>query len=1002
MMDYALCEVIENDATLQKTHVVEGVTKEIPITTVEEKSQRRLEVKARITLMIRILNEHQLKFNSIKDAKQLLEAVEKSFGFKSCTQVNATLSTNIDNLSDVVIYALLDSQLNSPQLVHEDLEQIHPDDMKEIDLRWQMAMLTMRARRFLKKTGRKLSLNGNETLCFDMSKVECYNCHKRGHFARECRALRNQENKHKESTKRSVPIEILASTALVSCNGLGGYDWSDQKGLGYMNYNAVPSPYMRNFMPPKPDFSFTGLDEFVNKPVVENYKAKSSEKDPKVVRKNNDAPIIKEWVSDNEEEEMTQPTIMKKTVKLSIPKIEFVKPRQQQKTARKTINDDRKKVDEDSSKGNECYDQEKEDNVNNTNNVNTVSLTVNAADTNGVNAVGELPFDSDMPALVDVDTFDFSNKDENDDAEADINNLDTTIQVSPISTTRIHKDHPLDQVIGYFLSATQTRNITKNLEEHGNKNDEKGILIRNKARLVAQGHTQEEGIDYDEVFAPVARIEAIRLFLAYASFKDFVVYQMDVKSAFLCRKIKEEVYVCQPPGFEDSYFPDKVYKVEKALYGLHQAPKAWYETLSTYLFHNGFQKGEINKTLFIKRHRGDILLVQVYVDDIIFGSTRKELCNAFEKLMHENFLMSYMGELTFFLGLQVKQKNDGIFISQDKYVAEILKIFRFIEVKNASTPIETQKHLLKDEDGEEVDVYMYRSMIGSLMYLTSSRPDIMHLKGQPKLGLWYPKDFPFDLMAYTDSDYAGASLDMKSTIRGCKFLGCRLISWHCKKQTVVANSTTEAEYVAASSCYGQVLWIQNQLLDYGLSKNRDEYLDTISETESDEFTKSSVENLVPSPSESEDLSDSECDVPACDNFTTFSNLLFDADNDFSSNSHRFNAESDLIESLLNHDSSIISSSSKIDSLLDEFTGELTLLKSSPPGIDKTDCDPEEEIHLIEKFLYDNSSPRPPKEFISENSDAAIESFSPSPIPVEDSDSFMKEIDLSFTLDDPMP
>ncbi|GJY16986.1 putative ribonuclease H-like domain-containing protein [Tanacetum coccineum] len=187
-----------------------------------------------------------------------------------------------------------------------------------------------------------------------------------------------------------------------------------------------------------------------------------------------------------------------------------------------------------------------------------------------------------------------------------------------------------------------------------NKKDERGIVIKNKARLVAQGYTQEEGIDYDEVFAPVARIEAIRLFLAYASFKDFVVYQMDVKSAFLYGKIEEEVYVCQPPGFEDPDFPDRVYKVEKALYGLHQAPRAWYETLSTYLLENGFQRGQIDKTLFIKRDQGDILIVQVYVDDIIFGSTKKKLCIKFEKMMHKKFQMSSMGELTFFLGLQVK------------------------------------------------------------------------------------------------------------------------------------------------------------------------------------------------------------------------------------------------------------------------------------------------------------------------------------------------------------
>ncbi|GKF34611.1 putative ribonuclease H-like domain-containing protein, partial [Tanacetum coccineum] len=228
-----------------------------------------------------------------------------------------------------------------------------------------------------------------------------------------------------------------------------------------------------------------------------------------------------------------------------------------------------------------------------------------------------------------------------------------------------------------------------------NKKDERGIVIRNKARLVAQGYTQEEGIDYNEVFALVARIESIRLFLAYASFKDFVVYHMDVKSDFLYGKIEEYVYVCQPPGFEDPDFPDRVYKVEKALYELHQAPRASYETLSTYLLDNGFQRGKIDKTIFIKRHKGDILL------------------------------MSSMEELTLFLGLQVQQKKEGIFICQDKYIGEILKKFRFIEVKTASTLIETQKPFLKDEDGEEVDVHMYRSMIGSLMYLTSSRSEIM-------------------------------------------------------------------------------------------------------------------------------------------------------------------------------------------------------------------------------------------------------------------------------------
>ncbi|GJR80727.1 putative ribonuclease H-like domain-containing protein [Tanacetum coccineum] len=459
--------------------------------------------------------------------------------------------------------------------------------------------------------------------------------------------------------------------------------------------------------------------------------------------------------------------------------------------------------------------QEQDANVNITNKINTVSPTVNAAgiEDNVVdeNIVYGCDDDPNMPNLEEIVYSD----DDDVGAEADMTNLDTHILVSPIPTTRIHKDHPVEQIIRDLHSAPQTRRMTKSVTDHvepkkviqaltdpswieamqdellqfklqkvwtlvdlpygkraigtkwvyRNKKDKRGIVIRNKARLVAQGYTQEEGIDYDEVFAPVARIEAIRLFLAYALFKDFVVYQMDVKSAFMYGKIEEEVYVYQPPGFEDPEFPDRVYKVEKALYGLHQALRAWYETLSTYL----------------------------------------------------------LGQ------------------SQDKYVDEILKKYGFLTMKTARTPMETSKLLLKDAEAEDVDIHLYRSMIGSLMYLTASRPDIMfvvcayarfqvtpkvshlhavkrifrYLKGQPKLGLWYHKVLPFDLDAYTDSDYAGASLDRKSTTEGCQFLGSRLISWQCKKQIIVANSTTEAKYVVASSCCGQVLWIQNQLLDYG-------------------------------------------------------------------------------------------------------------------------------------------------------------------------------------------
>nr|GEV35897.1 ribonuclease H-like domain-containing protein [Tanacetum cinerariifolium] len=807
---YSLWEVIENGNAPPITQVIEGIETKISPAIAKEKAQRRLELKARITLLMGIPNEHQLKFNFIKYAKSLLQAIEKRF------RGNAATKKTQRNL-------LKQYQPNSPQLENEDLQQIHPNYLEEIDLRRQMAMLTMKARRFLKKNRRKFSLNGNETIGFDKSKVECYNCHKRGHFARECRAPRSQDTKYKEITKRTVPMETPASKALVSCDGLGAYDWSDQAeddptnfalmaysstssnskiidkckiGLGY---NAIPPPYTGKFLPLKPDLS--GLEEFMNepivrelivkKPVVKTSEAKASVDKPKdgnpqmdlqdkrVIdsgcsmqmtrnvsyltdyeeidggyvafggnpkgRKITGKGIIRQYSvartpQQNRVAERRNRTLSEaaKTMLADLklpttfwaeavntacyvqnrvlvvkphnktpyelfhgrtPALSFMRPfrcsvtilntkdhigkfdgkadegffvgyslnskafRVINKKTRiveenlhirfcenlpniarsgpnwlfdidaltKSMNykpvvtgnlsngnagtkacDDAGKakmetvpskdyillplwtVDDNLRQESECKDKQKEDNVNNTKNVNVVGK-------NGVNAVDA-------------------------DKEADMNNMDTTIQVSPTPTIRIHKDHLLDQVIGDLHSTTQTRNMSKNLEDHG--------------------------------------IEAIRLFLAYASFKDFMVYQMDVKSAFLYGKIEKEVYVCQLPGFEDLDFPDEVYKVEKVLYGLHQAPRAWYETLSMYLLDNRFHRGKLDKTLFIRRHKDDILLVQVYVDDIIF-------------------------------------------------------------IKNASTPIETQKPLLKDEDGKEVDVYMYRSMIGSLMYLTSSRPNIM-------------------------------------------------------------------------------------------------------------------------------------------------------------------------------------------------------------------------------------------------------------------------------------
>nr|GEY73336.1 hypothetical protein [Tanacetum cinerariifolium] len=357
MMDYALWEVIENGATLTKTQVVEGVTTVTPITSIEDKAQTRLEVKARSTLMMGISNKHQLKFNSIKDAKQLLKAIEKRFemldqtfnrlqklrnkanldtmsmddlynNFKiyepevkgmsssnSSIQNMAFVSSSNNNSSSTNRIVNTAQAVNIANEVSTTSTQVNPafstnidnlNDIEEMDLRWQMAMLTMRDRRLLKRTEKKLTVNGNEIIGFDKYNVKCYNCHKRGHFARGLNKL--------------IECQIVDNC---------------KKGLGYENYNAVPPPYIGNFMPPTLDLSYTGLDEFANKTVAEN--TKSSKKETKAVKKNIDASIIKEWVSHDEEKNVTQPKIEKKIVRPSIVKKEFVKPRQQEKIARKTV-----------------------------------------------------------------------------------------------------------------------------------------------------------------------------------------------------------------------------------------------------------------------------------------------------------------------------------------------------------------------------------------------------------------------------------------------------------------------------------------------------------------------------------------------------------------------------------------------------------------------------------------------------------------------------------------
>ncbi|GKA01689.1 putative ribonuclease H-like domain-containing protein [Tanacetum coccineum] len=722
-------------------------------------------------------------------------------------------------------FLFLASQPNSSHLDNEDLQQINPDDLEKMDLRWQMAMLTMRARRFLKNTGRKHIVNGNETIEFDKFKAECYNCHKRGHFARECMALRNQENKNRENTRRSGQVEegptnfALMAYSSTSSNSevstdsnclkyvearllvytknefvyeedikvlkheihlrevaitelrrklelaqkqkdeiqltvenfenssknlskLIDYQIVDKCKTG-LRYNDVPPPNTRNFMPPKPNLSFSSLEEFTSEPIAK---------------------------------------IEKKTIKPSFAKMEFVKSKQQEKTARKTINHillASRVIDSGCSRhmtGNMSYLTDYEE-------IDGGYVAFGGSDVGWIRRILYW-----IRAYWDF----FRVRDQFDIFQNII--LITYSEYCAIESSgiRVLRFIPC----GLWLS-TATESAVSSL------------------------------MDWRSGPNWLFDIDALTKLMNY---KPFVTGNQSNGNA--------GTKACDDAGKASmETVPDKDY----ILLPLWTADPPFSQFCKDSESIDQEKEDNVNST-------NNVNAASTNEVNAIGGKTSIELPDdpnmpALEdiKMMHKKFQMSSMGELTFFLGLQVKQKEDGIFISQDKYVTEILKKFGFTDVKTASTPMETQKLLLKDEDGEEVDVHMYRSMIGSLMYLTSSRPDIMfavcacaryqvnpkvshlhavkrifrYLKGQPKLGLWYPKDSPFDLVAYTDSDYAGASLDRKSTTGGCQFLGSRLISWQCKKQTVVANSTTEAEYVAASSCCGQVLWIQNQLLDYG-------------------------------------------------------------------------------------------------------------------------------------------------------------------------------------------
>nr|GEV32178.1 putative ribonuclease H-like domain-containing protein [Tanacetum cinerariifolium] len=836
----------------------------IPVdpTTAEKRLARKNELKARGTLLMALLDKHQLKFNIHKDAKTLMEAIEKRFGRNKETKKvqKSLLKQQYENFIDSSFESLdqihdrLQKLISQLEILRESLSQedVNLNTNETVSAISSVYAVSgkipvfalpnvdtlMRARRFLQRTGRNLGANGPTSMGFDMSKVECYNCHQKGHFARECRSSKDtRRNGATEPQRRNVPVETSTSNALVSqCDSVGSYDWSFQADKEPTNYALIAftsssssfeneivscskaclgcnSQVFTHAMFDCDDYCTSESDESLppspiyDRPFVPHVETSIPTSNPKTA-------ITKPTSKGNNRNRkacfvvptavLTQsklvPITAVRSVTTAVPKINVTRPRQDRPIVTKPNSPPKRHINRSPSPqasnfppkvttvkvphvnaaksvhgkwewkpkcpilnhGNPQHVLKDKGVINNgcsrytTGNMSYLSdfeelnggyvafggnpkggkisdkgkIRTGKLDFDDVYFVKELKFNifsvsqmcdkknsvlfTDTKCL--VLSLEFKLLDENQvplrvPRENNMYNVDLKNIVPSRDLTCLfakatldgsnlwhRRQSPIESLIGYRNLSAEFEDFFDNSINEDNAAELEVITyfddeddVGAEANFTNLETSITEGIDYEEVFALVARIEAIRLFLAYASFMGIMVYQMDFKSAFLYETIKEEVYVCQPPGFENPYYPDKVYKVAKALYGLHQAPRA---------------------------------------------------CKA-------------------------KERWD--IYQQDKYVAKILRKFGLTDGKSASTPIDTEKPLLNDPDGEDVDVHTYRSMIGSLMYLTLSRPDII------------------------------------------------LISWECKKKTVVATSSTEAEYVAAASCCAQVLWIQNQLLDYGLT-----------------------------------------------------------------------------------------------------------------------------------------------------------------------------------------
>nr|GEW45475.1 hypothetical protein [Tanacetum cinerariifolium] len=928
--DYPIWQVIQNDnGPISVTTNTNGLIKVLPSKTAEEVVDRERERKARTTLLMALPEDHLAKFHKMADAKEMWEAIKSRFGgndeskkmhkyllkqqfegFSVSTseglhkgydrsQVALIMRTKpgLDTLSFDDLYNNLrvferdvkgttasSSNTQNVAFMYVDntssTNDINDDDMEEMDLKWQVAMISMRINKFHKRTGRKLQLDTKDPIGFDKTKVECFNCHKMGHFSRDYRAKGNQDNRrrdvgyngNKTRDNGRRPAYQDDSKALVTIDG-EDYDWSghveeDAQNYAMMAYSssnsgsgnesvfmnkesdlentsvndrysdgmhAVPPPMTGNYMPSGPDveieyskFTYgpkqTSVDESDSKPSeyascesdssvetttsmpepVENApkahdrnkayltdyqefkggsvafggsngritgkgKIKAGSFNLKNIDPSGDLACLFAKASINESNKWHRRLghmnfknlnkLMKGNLVRGLPSKIFENdcvacqkgkqhkascPKEANNSAGTQANDDQSA----NSKEIDLHDEHLVLHI-----WSTYSTTVKSSgdkiEKNTDFKTCKKPVSQvEQIFLEELEKLKRQKKEANDAAESLRKEATHDIQNANISSTNI-----LNTISTPLSTAGPSRAFHDGkLSYHDDPSMpylEDIYASPSEGIFTDSSYDDEgvEGIDYDEVFAPVARIEAIRIFLAFASYMGFIVYQMDVKSTFMYGRIDEEVYVSQPPGFVPPKFNNKVYEVVKALYSLHQASIAWYATLSTFLEKSGYRRGAIDKTLFIKQDKKDIMLVQVYVDDIIFGSKKKSWCDEFEELMKNKFQISSMGELTVFLGLYVK---------------------------TTSTPIETQKPLVKDEEAADVDVHLYRSMIDSLMYLTTFRPDIM-----------------FAVCACSRFQVTPKT----SHLQVVKRIFRRLISWKCKKQTIVATSSIKAEYV---------------------------------------------------------------------------------------------------------------------------------------------------------------------------------------------------------------